>query len=53
MTITFEDEGGKTRLTMRTLFDTAAEREKVVREYHAIEGGNQTLDHFGEHLANG
>jgi uncharacterized protein YndB with AHSA1/START domain len=51
VTITFDDEGGKTRLTMQTLFETAAERDKVVREYHAIEGGNQTLDRFGEHLA--
>jgi uncharacterized protein YndB with AHSA1/START domain len=51
VTITFADENGKTRLTMRSLFSTAAEREMVVTKYHAIEGGNQTLDRFGEHLA--
>jgi uncharacterized protein YndB with AHSA1/START domain len=50
VTVTFTDEGGKTRLTMRSLFATAAEREEVVTKYHAIEGGNQTLDRFGEHL---
>jgi uncharacterized protein YndB with AHSA1/START domain len=51
VTITFADENGKTRLTMRSLFATAEERELVVTKYHAIEGGNQTLDRFGEHLA--
>ncbi len=51
VTITFTDEGGKTRLTMRSLFATAEERQMVVTKYHAIEGGNQTLDRFGEHLA--
>ena len=51
VTITFAEENGKTRLTMRSLFSTAEEREMVVTKYHAIEGGNQTLDRFGEHLA--
>jgi uncharacterized protein YndB with AHSA1/START domain len=50
-TITFAEEGGKTRVTMRTLFASAAERERVVREHNAIEGGNQTLDRLGEYLA--
>jgi uncharacterized protein YndB with AHSA1/START domain len=51
VTVTFEEESGKTRLTMRSLFATAAEREKVVREYGAIEGGNQTIDRLVEYLA--
>ena len=51
VTVTFAEESGKTRLTMRSLFATAAEREMVVTKYHAIEGGNQTLDRFGENLA--
>jgi uncharacterized protein YndB with AHSA1/START domain len=50
-TITFEDEGGKTRLTMRSLFPTAAERDRVVREYGAVEGGKQTLERLAEQLA--
>ena len=52
VTVTFAEENGKTRLTMRSLFATAQERDMVVTKYHAIEGGNQTLDRFGEHLAN-
>ena len=50
-TITFAEEGGKTRVTMRTLFASAAERDRVVKEVRAIEGGNQTLDRLGEYLA--
>jgi uncharacterized protein YndB with AHSA1/START domain len=50
-TVTFADEGGKTRLTMRMTFETAAERNAVVEKYGAIEGGQQTLERLGEHLA--
>ena len=50
VTVTFVEERGKTRLTMRSLFTTAAERDEVVTKYHAIEGGNQTLDRFSEQL---
>jgi uncharacterized protein YndB with AHSA1/START domain len=50
-TWTFEDLGaGKTRLTMRSLFATAAERDTVVKVYGAIEGGRQTLERLSEHL---
>ncbi len=42
-TVTFDDEGGKTALTMRAVFKTAAAREFVVRERGAIEGGKQTI----------
>jgi uncharacterized protein YndB with AHSA1/START domain len=51
VTVTFTDQDGKTRLTMRSLFASAEERDKVVKEYGAIEGGNQTLDRLAEHLA--
>ena len=51
VTVTFADEGGRTRLTMRSLFPTAAAREYVVREVKAIEGGNQTIDRLSEYLA--
>ena len=50
-TITFDDEGGKTRLTMRALFATAEERDRVVEEHGAIEGGKQTLARMAEFLA--
>jgi uncharacterized protein YndB with AHSA1/START domain len=49
--VTFETEAGKTRLTLRSLFETAAARDFVVKEHKAIEGGNQTLDRFEAHLA--
>ena len=49
--VTFEAEGQKTKLTMRSLFKTAAERDKVVKEYGAMEGAHQTLDRLEEELA--
>jgi hypothetical protein len=36
---------------MRALFATADARELQAREYHAVEGGNQTLDRLGAYLA--
>jgi len=51
-TWTFEAlDGDKTRVTMRGVFDTAADRDMVVKEYGAIEGGKQTLERFAEYLA--
>jgi uncharacterized protein YndB with AHSA1/START domain len=49
VTATFEDEGGKTRLTMRMLFGSPAERDGAI-EYGALEGGNQTLERLAAHL---
>ena len=37
-TITLEDLGGKTRLTWRGDFPTAAERDRVIKEYGAAKG---------------
>ncbi len=48
--MTFAKQGDKTKLTMRMLFPSAAECEKV-KKFGAIEGGNQTLDRFEERLA--
>lgn len=50
-TVTFEDLGGRTRLTMRAVFPSAAERDRVAREYGAVEGGEQTLARLAEYLA--
>src|ERR1035438_6868275 len=36
---------------MRLLFPTAADRDRVVEQFNAIEGGNQTLDCLEERLA--
>jgi uncharacterized protein YndB with AHSA1/START domain len=43
VTVTFDDDEGKTLLTMRAVFKTAAAREFVVRERGAVEGAKQTL----------
>jgi uncharacterized protein YndB with AHSA1/START domain len=51
VTVTFEKQGSKTNLTMRSVFPTAEQREKVVREYGAIEGGNQHVDRLENYLA--
>lgn len=49
-TVTFKDVGGKTELSIRHVFDTAAQRDVVVKEYGAIEGGKQTMARLAEHL---
>ena len=51
VTVTFDEHAGKTLLTMRSLFESAAARDWVVEEHHAIEGGNQTLDRLQVLLA--
>ena len=51
VTVTFAEEGKKTRLTMRMLFETAALREQTVKEFGAVEGLNQTLGRLEAHLA--
>ncbi len=50
VTVTFAEQAGKTELTMRSLFASAAERERVVEEFGAIEGGKQTLGRLAEYL---
>jgi uncharacterized protein YndB with AHSA1/START domain len=50
-TWTFEVLGeAKTRLTIRMVFPTAADRDRVAKEYGAVEGGKQTLERLAEHL---
>ena len=41
----------KTRVTIRMVFPSPAERDFVVKEFGAIEGGKQTLERLGEYLA--
>jgi uncharacterized protein YndB with AHSA1/START domain len=50
VTVSFVEEGGKTRLTMRLLFESSEECEKT-KAFGAVQGGNQTLDRLAEHLA--
>lgn len=51
VTVTFADRDGKTELTMRSLFATKADRDKVVREFGALEGAKQHLARLAEYLA--
>jgi uncharacterized protein YndB with AHSA1/START domain len=51
VTVTFTAQGAKTQLTMRSIFETAAERNRVVEKYGAIEGGKQTLGRLADHMA--
>ncbi len=51
VTVTFEDIGGKTRLTMRMQFPSEDERNRVIAEYGADKGLVQTLGQLEQHLA--
>ena len=43
-------ETNKTKVTIRMVFPSAVERDRVVKEFGAIEGGKQTLERLGEYL---
>jgi uncharacterized protein YndB with AHSA1/START domain len=40
----------KTRVTIRMVFPSKEDRDRVVKDYGAIEGGKQTLTRLGEHV---
>ena len=48
--VEFDDEGQQTRVTMFALFKTADERDRVVNEYDAVAGANQTLERLAKFL---
>jgi uncharacterized protein YndB with AHSA1/START domain len=50
-TVIFEDLGGKTRLTMRSDFPSAAERDRVIKEFGADKGLMQTMARLAEFVA--
>ncbi len=50
VTVTFENENGKTKLTMKMVFPTKAARDVVVEKYGAIEGQVQTLNRLRDYL---
>jgi uncharacterized protein YndB with AHSA1/START domain len=50
-TLNFTERGGQTELNLRMLFRTAAERDLVVEQYGAIEGGIQHLQRLADYLA--
>jgi uncharacterized protein YndB with AHSA1/START domain len=50
VTVTFEEEGGKTKLTMRAVWKSAAAFAEV-QKFGVVEGGRQTMDRLEEYLA--
>ena len=50
-TITLETVGERTRLTMRAVFPSADARDYVAREFHAVEGAQQTIRRLAEYVA--
>ncbi len=50
VTVLFEEEGHQTHVTLHALFKTAAERDRVVKEYDAVNGANQTLERLANFL---
>jgi hypothetical protein len=51
VTVTFAEQSGKTTLTLRSVFRTAAERDYMVEKFSAIDAMNQTLGRLADHLA--
>lgn len=49
VTVTFVQEGRKTRVTMQTVLPTAEEKARLV-DFGAVEGGKQTLNKLAAHL---
>jgi uncharacterized protein YndB with AHSA1/START domain len=52
MTVTFADNGGKTRLTAQMLFASTAARDQTIKTFGAVEGLKQTLGRLAEHVTN-
>lgn len=48
--LTFEANGAATRIEMRTVFPTKKQRDEAVEKYHAVEGGQQTLDNLASYV---
>jgi uncharacterized protein YndB with AHSA1/START domain len=51
-TVTFEEAAGETRVTLRSVFPSAEERDRVIREYNALEGGKQHLARLDDYVSN-
>ena len=48
--LTFEPDGAATRIEMRTVFPTSELRDEAIEKYHAIEGGQQTLNNLAAYV---
>jgi uncharacterized protein YndB with AHSA1/START domain len=51
VTVSFEKQGNKTLLTMKSAFESAAELGRVDKEYGAREGMKQHIDRLEEYVA--
>ncbi|HEY5305762.1 MAG TPA: SRPBCC family protein [Pseudolabrys sp.] len=51
VTVTFEDLSGKTKLTWRHLFSSAAERNRIIATYGADKGLVQTMSRLADYVA--
>ena len=49
-TVTLAEEGGTTRITLRALFNTKAQRDEVVQKYNALEGAKETLSRLAIYI---
>jgi uncharacterized protein YndB with AHSA1/START domain len=50
MTTTFDEQGGRTTVTMRMVFESAKERDQAVKVFGAVEGAKQSLTRLGQHV---
>ena len=50
-TVTFEDLGARTKVSMQMLFETAEVRRKTVEVFNAVEGQKETLQRLADQLA--
>ena len=51
-TVTFADKDGRTRITLRSVFQSAAMREQALK-FGALQGGHSTLDKLSEFVIDG
>jgi uncharacterized protein YndB with AHSA1/START domain len=49
-TVTFDEQDGKTLVTLQLMFATAAERQRAVK-YGGIVGAMQALENLADYLA--
>jgi uncharacterized protein YndB with AHSA1/START domain len=50
MTVTFEDEGDGTRVTLRQVHPSMEVRDQLIREHGVVEGGKQHLQKLADYL---
>src|SRR5215467_7634033 len=50
-TVTFAARGDRTDLTLRMVFDSNEARDFIIRTYHAVEGGKQTVSRLADYVA--